>query len=341
VLFDAQRKATGVQYLKGARLYQAHPAPRGQSRELREVRARREVILAGGAFNTPQLLMLSGVGPADELARHQIPLVQDLPGVGSNLQDRYEVGVVNRMSFDPWEVLRGAVYGEGDSQFADWKAGGGVYGTNGAILGVIQRSLPERPLPDLFCFAVLASFKGYFPDYSIDIAKKLNYLTWAVLKAHTNNTGGTVRLASADPTVRPLIDFRYFDEGNDASGEDLQSVVEGVKFVRRLAAPLIAQGLIAEEEIPGRDVRTDEEIARFVRDEAWGHHASCTCPIGGDRDAMAVLDSRFRVRGVSGLRVVDASVFPRIPGFFIVTSVYMIGEKAADVIAAEARKARP
>ena len=89
-------------------------------------------------------------------------------------------------------------------------------------------------MPDLFCFALLASFKGYFPDYSIDIAKKLNYLTWAVLKAHTRNTAGTVRLASADPTERPRIDFHYFDEGNDAAGEDLQSVVEGVKFVRRL-----------------------------------------------------------------------------------------------------------
>ena len=115
-------------------------------------------------------------------------------------------------------------------------------------------------------------------------------------------------------------------------GNDLDAVVAGIRFVRSLTAPLIEQGIIAEEEHPGKALQSDQELRDYVRYNAWGHHASCTCPIGSDDDPMAVLDSDFRVRGIKGLRVVDASVFPRIPGFFIVSSIYMIGEKAADVI---------
>lgn len=337
VLLDENNRAVGVEYLKGARLYQAHKAPSRDAGEKREARASREVILAGGAFNTPQLLMLSGIGPKAELERHGIPVRVNLPGVGANLQDRYEVGVVNRVK-DDWGVLKDAKYAKGDPQYAEWESKReGVYATNGAVLAVIKRSVPERPLPDLFCFALLADFRGYYPGYSVPIVTKHNYLTWAVLKAHTDNTAGEVRLKSADPRERPYINFHYFQEGNDRQNRDLDSVVEGVKFVRRLAAPLREQGLIVEEEAPGAAVQTDEQIRDFVRYQSWGHHASCTCPIGKDGDPMAVLDGNFRVRGAKGLRVVDASVFPRIPGFFIVSSVYMVGEKAADVILADAK----
>ncbi len=337
VLFDRNNRAIGVEYLKGERLYQAHKNPSWEPGERREVRTSREVILAGGAFNTPQLLMLSGIGPGAELQKHGIPVRVDLPGVGTNLQDRYEIGVVNRMNFDHWEVLEGARYAQGDPQFQAWESQRtGVYTTNGAVLAVIKRSLPERPLPDLFCFALLARFEGYFPTYSADIAKRLNYLTWCILKAHTVNTAGEVRLRSADPRERPSINFHYFDEGNDKGGEDLDSVVEGVKFVRKLTAPLKARGLIAEEELPGDKVQSDEELRDYGKYQAWGHHASCTCPIGRDGDPRAVLDGNFKVRGTQNLRVVDASIFPRLPGFFIVSSVYMVAEKAADVILAEA-----
>jgi len=333
VLFDDNNRATGVEYLKGARLYRAHSIPRNEGGELRTASASREVILSGGAFNTPQLLMLSGIGPRKELEKHGIQVRLDLPGVGQNLQDRYEVGVVNRMNFDNWEVLEGAKYAAGDPQYQQWaEKREGVYTTNGAVLAVIKRSVKERPLPDLFCFALLGLFPGYYPTYSRLLAEKLNYLTWAILKAHTNNTAGYVALRSADPRDTPHINFRYFDEGNDSRGEDLQSVVEGVKFVRTLTEPLKKRGLIAEEELPGESLQTDDELADFIKNQAWGHHASCTCPIGPDNDDMAVLDSSFRVRGATGLRVVDASVFPKIPGFFIVSAVYMIGEKAADVI---------
>ena len=107
--------------------------------------------------------------------------------------------------------------------------------------------------------------------------------------------------------------------------------MDGIRFVRRLTEKLRRQKLIAKEELPGQEVETTEELRQFVRDNAWGHHASCSCPIG-PRESGGVLSSDFRVHGTERLRVVDASVFPRIPGFFIAGAVYMIGEKAAEVI---------
>ena len=162
---------------------------------------------------------------------------------------------------------------------------------------------------------------------------KPNYLTWAILKAHTRNRAGELVLRSADPRDTPLINFHYFEEGSDTEGEDLRSVVAGIRFVRRLTAKLKAQRLIAEEEQPGETLQTDAELMDFVRSVAWGHHASCTCAIG-PQEGGGVLGSDFRVHGTEGLRVVDASVFPRIPGFFIASAVYMVAEKAADVILA-------
>jgi choline dehydrogenase len=338
ILFDENCNAIGVEYLKGERLYQAHQGYSEHPGERRRMRAKREVIIAGGAFNTPQLLKLSGVGPKDELAVHGIEVVADLPGVGSNLQDRYEVGVTNRLAQKSWGVLKDAHFAPTDPQYSQWKREReGVFTTNGAVLAVIKRSFLERELPDLFCFGLLAKFSGYFPGYSKEIVDNPNYLTWAVLKAHTNNQGGKVTLRSANPLQRPQIDFNYFETGTGDYKADLASVVEGVRFVRTLTQPLKDAGIIAQEEAPGENVQTDEEIGDFVRYQSWGHHASCTCPIGSDEDPMAVLDSNFKVRGVHRLRVVDASVFPRIPGFFIVCAIYIVGEKAASVIIEEAR----
>jgi choline dehydrogenase len=336
VLFDSNNRAIGVEYLKGARLYQAHANPSAEPGEAGQALASREVILAGGAFNTPQLLMLSGIGPKGELEQHGIEVRIDLPGVGSNLQDRYEVGVVNRVKED-WGVLKGSKYAKGDPQYAEWESSrDGVYGSNGAVLAVIRRSAEERPVPDLFCFALLGDFRGYFPGYSIKLLKSHDYLTWAVLKAHTNNRAGEVRLKSADPRERPAINFKYFAEGDDDNNQDLDSAVTGVKFVRKLCKPLRDLGVIIDEEAPGPGCVTDEQLRDFVRYQSWGHHASCTCAIGASGDRNAVLDKDFRVRGAQGLRVVDASVFPRIPGMFIVSAIYMIAEKAADVILADA-----
>jgi choline dehydrogenase-like flavoprotein len=333
VIFEnGSNKAVGVRYLKGSRLYRAFAPPANSPGELREVRASREVILAGGAFNTPQLLMLSGIGPAAHLRDLGIPVRIALEGVGRNLQDRYEVGVVNRMSQD-WEVLQGAKFAKGDPQYTQWANGrSGVYTTNGAVLGVVRKSSPDQPVPDLLCFALLGYFRGYWPGYSAMFAQKLNYLTWAVLKGHTLNRRGEVTLRSRDPLDMPNVNFHYFQEGTDGVNDpDLDAVVDGVKFVRTMTRDLKQCGLIEEEELPGDAVQSDDQLREFVRDNAWGHHASCTCPIGSP-DQGGVLTSDFKVHGAEGLRVVDASVFPCIPGLFILSAVYMIGEKAADVI---------
>jgi choline dehydrogenase len=334
VILDEQNRATGVEYLKGERLYRAHGQPGTAPGVFSRAEATREVILCGGAFNTPQLLMLSGIGPRAVLGPLGIQVHVELSGVGKNLQDRYEVGVVNRMSFDSWDILKGVTFSRGDRTYQEWATRHeGLYTSNGAVLAAILKSLPERPLPDLFCFALLGLFGGYFPGYSAAEVTKPNYLTWAILKGHTQNRAGDVVLRSADPLDTPLINFHYFDEGSDTAGEDLDSVVAGIRFVRQLTAKLRAQGLIAEEEQPGEALQTNDELSDFVRNTAWGHHASCTCPIGPRADG-GVLGSDFRVHGTERLRVVDASVFPRIPGFFIASAVYMVGEKAADVILA-------
>ncbi|HEY6306479.1 MAG TPA: GMC family oxidoreductase [Candidatus Angelobacter sp.] len=332
VLFDGNQRAIGVEYLHGESLYRACSHPSEQSGDVRTIYASKEVILAGGAFNTPQLLMLSGIGPRAVLERHGIKVLVDLPGVGKNLQDRYEVAVVNRMNFPAWHVYKGVKFSPGDPQFKQWETcRSGIYATNGSLLSVFKRSPVAEGPPDLFCMALLANFRGYRPDYSRPFATDLNYLTWVVLKAHTRNRAGEVTLRSSNPRDVPQINFHYFKEGAD---EDIRAAVDGIQFIRTLTKPLKDQKLIAKEELPGEDVETPAQLEEFVRRHAWGHHASCSCAIG-PREEGGVLGSDFRVHGVRGLRVVDASVFPRIPGVFIVSAVYMIAEKAADVILAD------
>jgi choline dehydrogenase-like flavoprotein len=283
--------------------------------------------------------MLSGIGPRAELERHGIAVRIDLPGVGRNLQDRYEVSVVNRMAFDHWGVLAGARFAPDDPLYREWAAQRtGMYATNGAAMTMIRKSGSHRRLPDIYLMALLGLFKGYFPGYASLLPQGLNYLSWTILKAHTANRAGTVTLRSADPRDMPEINFRYFEEGDDSAGDDLRAVVDAIKFVRTMTLPLKQRGLIAEEELPGEAAQTDDSLASFVRHQAWGHHASCTCAIGA-RAENGVLSSDLCVHGASGLRVVDASVFPRIPGFFIASAIYMVAEKAADSILADAQRA--
>jgi choline dehydrogenase-like flavoprotein len=337
VLFDDQNRAVGVEYQKGERLYGGHPGASTAAADTRVIRARREVILAGGAFNTPQLLMLSGIGDPDVLSRYGITTRASLRGVGRNLQDRYEVPVVNRMT-KPWETLRGATFSTADAQYRQWQTQReGIYTTNGTLLAVVQRSSVGKPVPDLFCYAVLADFRGYKPGYSEEIRRRHDCLTWVVLKGHTNNRGGSVTISSPDPRVRPTIEFRYFDEGTGAAEDDLDAVVNGIQLVRRMSEGMKGH-LIAQEELPGEEVTTRADLRQFVRDHAWGHHASCTCAIGPE--PWGVLTSDFKVHRTQRLRVVDASVFVQTPGLFIVSAIYMIAEKAADVIMASARAER-
>jgi len=334
VVFDDDQRAIGVDYLEGQHLYGADPRANAAAGEGRTVRVSREVILAGGAFNTPQLLMLSGIGPREELEKHGIEVRLDRRGVGCNLQDRYEIGVVYAMD-ERFKLLADCSFdapvdGEPpDKCFREWEKGKGVYATNGVVITVIRKSHDALDAPDLIVFGIPAFFKGYYPCYSKELTKERNIFTWAILKAHTKNTGGFVRLRSADPRDPPLVNFRYFEEGTDDHGCDLDAMVTGVKFVRSMMARVEA---VDHERLPGPDVVSDDQIREFVRNEAWGHHATCTCKIGLPDDPLAVVDSHFRVYGTKGLRVVDASVFPAIPGFFVVTSIFMLAEKASDVI---------
>jgi len=339
VLFDADRRAVGVVYLEGDHVYRAAALnDSSQQGTLRRVRASREVILAGGAFNTPQLLQLSGVGPAELLKRHDIPVVVDLPGVGANLQDRYEISVVLRMneafsSFKDATLRPPKKDEEPDPQFKEWQQGKGVYTSNGAAMAFIKRSRPELLDPDLFVFALVTDFRGYYPGYSKRTQEARRYFTWAVLKGSTKNTAGKVEIRSDNPREVPDINFNYFTDGAE---QDLDAVVQAIRFIRGITKGYGDR--IEAEELPGSAVENTKDLEDYVRNEAWGHHASCTCKIGTADDPMAVLDSDFRVRGTTGLRVVDASVFPHIPGLFIVSAVYMIAEKASDVILADAER---
>lgn len=340
VLFEGT-KAVGVEFIEQAHLYRADPQAAGDGSSLprRQATAGREVILSAGAFNTPQLLMLSGVGPRAQLTKFGIPEVVNLPGVGTNLQDRYEVGVVSCFARD-FELINGATFAlpnpEPDPCMQQWlKDGSGIYGTNGALMGMILRSSKEVKEPDLYILGIPASFGGYKPGYSKSLEYHHNRFTWTVLKARTNNTG-SVELKSAFPWDTPAINFQYFGDGSRTSDPDLDAVISGVQFVRRMNHRLAGDGLISSEETPGPAYATDDQLRQFVRNEAWGHHASCTCRIGADGDEMAVLDSHFRVRGTQSLRVVDASVFPKIPGYYIVTAIYMVSEKANEVIQEDA-----
>ncbi|KAM4057165.1 GMC oxidoreductase [Hirsutella rhossiliensis] len=315
--YSATPKAIGVEYVRGKSLYRADPRA-SYSRDLpprRKILAKREVIISAGAFNTPQLLKLSGIGPRDELERLRIPVVVDLPGVGTNLQDRYENTVVT-----------------GSAQ---------NFSSRFAVAFLKKSSVAEGGVPDLFITGSVSNFTGYFPGYSKMATGDPSRWSWIVLKAYTRNHAGTVKLRSRDPRDMPIINFNYFDSGTNSEGEadkDAQALLEGVEWARTASRRVNDAG-VGEfyEDWPGDSVQSSRDMRRFIKKEAWGHHASCTCPIGADEDPMAVLDSSFRVRGVESLRVVDASIFPKIPGFFIALPIYIISEKAADVINADSR----
>jgi choline dehydrogenase len=137
-------------------------------------------------------------------------------------------------------------------------------------------------------------------------------------------------LKSIDPRDPPVIDFHSFLEGNDTTGQDLTSILNGVKLARQMNSQL--SSLVKDEAIPGPAVQSDTDTATFIRNEAWGHHASCSNRMGRSSDPMAVVDNNFRVFGTKNLRVVDASVFPRIPGYFPMIPIMMMSEKASDAI---------
>ncbi|KAH8902213.1 choline dehydrogenase [Coniochaeta sp. PMI_546] len=340
IIFDNSTtppRAVGVEFLDGKHLYKASPLSKQADTGVPgTARASREVIVSGGSYNSPQLLKLSGVGPAAELEKFGIPVVSDLPGVGANLQDHYEIAVQGRLPSD-FPALQGCTFsvnGQPDPCLERWRhpvlGDRGIYSSSGMAAAMLYKSsaTPDGSY-DVFGFGGPVNFRGYFPGYSLNVTAQHDLFTWALLKAHPRNNAGSVTLRSADPLDVPDIVYNYFDTGSGDYAADLQALYEAVELARDAFA---RQPIPVTEVLPGRQVQSKEDIETYAKDTAWGHHASSTCPIGPDDDPMAVLDSSFRVRGVAGLRVVDASVYPRIPGTFTAVSTYMVAEKAADVI---------
>ena len=338
---DSKPKATGVNFLTGKSLYGADPRRQSGAATSKgtkgSVKATREVILSAGAFNTPQILKLSGIGPKDELEKFGIEIIKELPGVGKNLQDRYEVPVVGQAP-SKLALLKDCTFLEGnfDACLEKWETqpiNKGAYATNGVALAITKKASNSiNGNADIFVAGWPAYFNGYYPDFFQNATAGGNHWTWLTLKAESRNNAGSVTLRSADPQDVPEIRKRHFDVGGD---EDLDALVEGMKYSRQAFKDLIPLDGRFTEVWPGQQVQTDEQLKEFARYEAWGHHASCTCPIGADDDDDAVLSGDFKVRGIEGLRVVDASSFPKIPGTYLALPVYMISEKAADVILSE------
>jgi len=373
VIFDTsgeRPKALGVEVLQcpdGVQIYRASVRA-GSAAELpkKRILARKEVIVASGAFNTPQLLMLSGVGPKADLEKFRIPVIVDAPGVGTNLQDRYEIpvisGLVGGKNGFPDPAERPAPANElataaelhyervfTETAIKQWRsdrAGNATW--NGVAFGAIKRSDASHYQPDLFLFGSLFNFHGYFPGYSkIENIQYGQKWTWAILKANTKNKAGRVTLRSADPFEPPDINFRYFDDDPSVPPEvwqnDLRATVNGIKMCRQLSANLSEfLGVDNLKELhPGFDrcpEGDDAALGKYVMENSWGHHASCSCPMGPPEEMMSPstpLDPQCRVKGVDGLRVVDASSFTSIPGMFIVTSVYLLSHKIAEDIIAQ------
>lgn len=312
VLFEG-RRATGVEYQrKGQRV---------------RLSARREVILAAGALQSPQLLQLSGVGPAPLLAEFGIPVVHPLPGVGENLQDHLQLRLMYKVSRpvttnDQLASVLGRL-GMG-LQWLIRRTGPMAVGINQA--GLFTRVLPESTRPDIqFHFATLsAELAGAQPH-------PWSGCTFSVCQLRPASRGH-VRLRSADPLAAPAIQPHYLSEELDR-----RCAIASLKFARKLAASPALAPWLAEEYRPGADVNTDEAMLAFARQYgATIFHPSGTCKMGPASDPGAVVDERLRVRGLAGLRVVDCSIMPTLVSGNTNAPVVMIAEKAAELLLADA-----
>jgi len=286
---------------------------------LETVRADREVILCAGAVKSPQILQLSGVGPADLLGQHGIPMVHDAPEVGRNLQDHLQMRTIVRLNGpgslndevrNPFKLLK---------MGAQWlfdKSGPLTVGA-GQVGGAATSRYAENGRPDLQIFVMpLSVDKPGKPlhDYS--------GFTAAVWQCHPDSRG-TIEIASADPLAAPRIQPNYL-----SAEHDRRVTVEGVKMLREIADQPSFRAHWTEEIVPGPDVRTDEQILAAIRENAATvYHLVGTCRMGSD--ARAVLDPDLKVNGVEGLRVVDASVMPKITSANTNAASIMIGEKGS------------
>ncbi|KAJ9064338.1 hypothetical protein DSO57_1031804 [Entomophthora muscae] len=333
ILFDKDLKAHGVEYSSGKYLYGASPRSSEKTRSAAkkgQVLVRKEVIVSGGSFNTPQLLMLSGIGNKTKLEELGIPVVKDLPGVGHNMMDRYEVPHVIKYP-NTFHILKDCHYEtkKTDACYEQYiKNKTGPYIGNGVLSAELISTRPELPEPDLLMLNVFAEFHSYHHNYSKELDNERGAFTRLACLGHTMNNG-YVELRSTDPFQPPFINFRYFSHDPD----NLDTLVKIVKDQRTHFKSFPGE---FTELYPGKDVQTDAEIRAYVKKLAWGHHACCTAKLGKNSDPMAVLDAKFRVRGVKNLRVVDASSLPVLPGYFPSLFLHMVASRAAELIIEDA-----
>jgi choline dehydrogenase len=281
------------------------------------------VILAAGAIASPQLLLLSGVGPAAELQSLGIPVRVDLPGVGRNLQDHPAVATSIRIEA-PISVLA-AEAPEILERYM--QTGAGPLTSNGVEAGAFIKLREDSPGPDLQFHFVLIGVVG--PDL-----KAADYHSFCIAPTLlTGQSRGVVKLASSDPMAAPVIQPNYLTER-----ADIDALVEGLRVARRIVGTGAFESFGAREELPGPDAQSDVELEAYVRAMTGTcYHPAGTCKMG--RDDMAVVDESLRVHGLEGLRVVDASVMPVVVRGNTNAPVIMIAEKAAAEIAGGKRSA--
>jgi choline dehydrogenase len=305
------------------------------------VRAAREVILSLGAFGSPHCLMLSGIGPADHLRAHGIDVKVDLSGVGESLYDHpnmpIQFGLTDAdLSLSRYQRIDRAVWMA--TRYLLTRTGPGAGSFWSTVLYHALRD-PELPELEIFCTPMVVREDSGSEGWTIQKLMGLGRsviargkvaapgLQWDVNLLRPAS-GGTLRLASRDPRDPPLIDPQYLREQRD-----LDDLVAGVRHMRKVARQKVFAGVIGPELSPGTEVESDADLEQAVRAlVTTGHHPVSTCRMGADHDAGAVLDPALRVRGIEGLRVVDASAFPDQISGNTNAPVIMMAEKAADII---------
>jgi choline dehydrogenase len=292
-----------------------------------EVRARREVILAGGAINSPQLLQLSGIGPGALLREHGIPVVADLPGVGEDLQDHLQVRMVLRctkpitVNDDINSMMRRLGVG---LRYALWRKG--PLTVSAGYAGAFFRTDPRLATPDI---------QVHFINFSTDrMGERLHPFpgfTASVCQLRPESRG-FIRIKSPDPASPPAIQPRYLSTENDR-----RTVVAGLKRLRAIMQAPAMRPYIAAEHVPGPAIATDEEILDYCREVGSTiYHPSCSCRMGSD--PRAVVDTRLKVHGIERLRVVDGAVMPSVVSGNTNAAIVMIAEKGADMILEDAAR---